>query len=73
MHRDPALLTVTAGEPPCPHQRAGIPTPSLRGKKEVICNTTRIDATYPVYLSLRNTVGTLGEKTKNLNYKGTMN
>jgi hypothetical protein len=31
MLRDPAFPTATAGEPLCPHQRAGTPAPLLRG------------------------------------------
>jgi protein-disulfide isomerase-like protein with CxxC motif len=73
VHKDPVLTTVTAEEPLCPHQRALTQASCGKGRKEVICNTTRTlqEATYPAYPSLINTAGNTVENIKNPNYRGT--
>jgi hypothetical protein len=42
VHRDPALPTVTAGEPLHPYQRVGTTALLMREEKEIIGTITRI-------------------------------
>jgi hypothetical protein len=63
VHRDPLLLTATAGEPLHPTKEWDLQLSEER--KEVISTTTRTlqGVIYPAYPSLRNTAGAPREKS----------
>jgi hypothetical protein len=65
MHRDSAVLTVTAGNSQQPHQR-------VEERKDVICTTTRTlqGVAFPANHSLRKISGAPTEKPQAQGHKG---